>query len=177
MPTYNKKIVYLSDAQRQELFANGSIVVGGETFTYDPTDIYVTPQGVNMSIGTVSTLPAGSNATAAIRGTVDNPILDLGIPCGTDGTIAVSGTTPSITALTGIRYICGECSTLDVILPASGIVDVTFESGTTPTTLTVTPPTGTTLKWANEFDPDNLEANTIYEINIANGLGVAVSWS
>ena len=82
MPTYNKKIVYLSDAQRQELFANGSIVVGGETFTYDPTDIYVTPQGVNMSIGTVSTLPAGSNATAAIRGTVDNPILDLGIPGG-----------------------------------------------------------------------------------------------
>ena len=291
MPTYNKKIVYLSDAQRQELFANGSIVVGGETFTYDPTDSYVTPQGVNMSIGTVSTLPAGSNATAAIRGTVDNPILDLGIPSAVDtpvsdvqldGTsvvsngvaeipvasnstlgvvcvnddgfggllvnqntgeltarralyradlagnsqtmmptpagsqtyvfyglskaagyndgnnvnvgvytepaksaistmltspVSVSGSTPSITALPGIRYVCGECTTLDITLPASGCIDVTFESGSTPTVLTVTPPTGATVKWAGGFDPTSLDADTTYEINICDGLGVAGQWT
>lgn len=89
----------------------------------------------------------------------------------------VSGTTPTIIALPGIRYVCGEVATLDITLPASGIVDVVFESGSTPTVLTITPPTGVTVKWANGFDPTTLEANTTYEINIADGLGVAATWS
>ena len=91
--------------------------------------------------------------------------------------VAVSGTTPTITAVSGIRYVCGEVATLDITLPASGIVDVTFESGSSPTVLTITPPTGVTLKWANGFDPTALEANTTYEINIADGLGVASAWT
>lgn len=91
--------------------------------------------------------------------------------------VQVSGTTPTITALPGIRYVCGEVATLDITLPASGIVDVVFESGSTATVLTITPPTGQTLKWANGFDPAALEANTTYEINIADGLGVAASWT
>lgn len=91
--------------------------------------------------------------------------------------VAVTGTTPTITALPGIRYVCGECATLDITLPASGIVDVVFESGSTPTVLTVTPPTGQTVKWANGFDPSALEANTTYEINVADGLGVAAAWT
>lgn len=85
MTAYNNRIVYLSDAQRQELFSNGSITVGGVTINYDPSDIYVTPQAVNLTIGTVTTLPAGSAATVTIRGTVDNPILDFGIPEGEKG--------------------------------------------------------------------------------------------
>ena len=91
--------------------------------------------------------------------------------------VTVTGSTPSITALPGIRYVCGECATLDITLPASGIVDVVFESGATATVLTITPPTGVTVKWANGFDPTSLEANTTYEINIADGLGVAASWT
>lgn len=118
MTAYNKRIVYLSDAQRQELFANGSITVGGETFTYDPTDIYVTPQGVNMSIGTVSTLPAGSSATAAIRGTVDNPILDLGIPKGDDGEaengLPAGGTSGQILKKTGSADYAAGWETLNL---------------------------------------------------------------
>lgn len=94
-----------------------------------------------------------------------------------NGSVSVTGSTPSITALPGIRYVCGEVATLDITLPASGIVDVVFESGATPTVLTITPPTGQTLKWANGFDPTALEADTTYEINIADGLGVAGSWS
>ena len=94
-----------------------------------------------------------------------------------NGPVTVSGTTPSITALPGIQYICGECATLDIALPASGCIDVVFQSGSTPTVLTVTPPTGVTVKWANGFDPTALEANATYEINIMNGLGVAVSWT
>ena len=93
------------------------------------------------------------------------------------GSVTVTGSTPSITALSGIQYVCGECATLDITLPASGIVDVVFESGSTPTVLTITPPTGVTLKRANGFDPTALEANTTYEINIADGLGVAAAWT
>lgn len=94
-----------------------------------------------------------------------------------NGSVAVTGTTPTITALPGIRYVCGEVATLDITLPASGCIDVTFTSGSTATVLTVTPPSGTTLKWANGFDPTSLEANTTYEINVADGLGVAASWT
>ena len=90
---------------------------------------------------------------------------------------SVTGTTPTITALAGVQYVCGEVSTLDITLPASGCVDVRFTSGSTPTVLTITPPTGVTVKWAGGFDPTSLEANTTYEINIADGLGVAASWT
>ena len=91
--------------------------------------------------------------------------------------VEVSGTTPAITALPGISYICGECATLNITLPESGCIDVVFTSGSTPTVLTITPPTGETVKWAGGFDPTSLEANTTYELNIYNCLGVAASWT
>lgn len=94
-----------------------------------------------------------------------------------NGSVSVSGTTPTINALPGVRYVCGEVATLDITLPASGIVDVVFESGATPTVLTITPPSGVTVKWAGGFDPTALEANTVYEINVCDGLGVAGSWT
>jgi len=90
-----------------------------------------------------------------------------------NGSVTVTGSTPSITALPGIRYVCGECTTLDITLPASGCIDVTFESGSTPTVLSGLD----NVRWTNGFYPDNLEANTTYEINIADGLGVAASWT
>lgn len=39
----------------------------------------------NIQIGTVETLPAGSEATASMGGTAENPLLNLGIPRGADG--------------------------------------------------------------------------------------------
>ena len=48
-------------------------------------DIGATP---NITIGTTSTLPAGSDATASITGTPENPVLNFGIPKGADGTSA-----------------------------------------------------------------------------------------
>ena len=94
------------------------------------------------------------------------------------GSVSVSGSTPTITALPGIRYVCGEVATLAVTVPATGIIDVVFESGSTPTVLTVTPPTGMTMKWANGFDPTSLDASTTYEINIADGIyGVVALWT
>ena len=92
-------------------------------------------------------------------------------------TETISGSTPSIIAQANHRYICGECSTLTVTTPASGIVDIIFQSGSTPTVLTVTPPSGT-MHWPDWFDPTSLEANRTYEINILDGVyGVVGVWS
>ena len=89
------------------------------------------------------------------------------------GSVSVSGTTPTIVAKSGIRYVCGEILSLDFTPPASGICDVVFTSGSTPTVLTVP----STVKWPDWFDPTALDANTTYEINIMDGLGVAVGWT
>ena len=89
------------------------------------------------------------------------------------GSVSVSGTTPTIVAKSGIRYICGEVATLDFTPSASGICDVEFTSGATATVLTVP----STIKWANGFDPTSLDANTTYEINIMDGLGVCCAWT
>ena len=92
---------------------------------------------------------------------------------------SVSGTTPTITAQPGVRYICGEVSTLAITTPASGIIDVVFESGSTPTVLTIdSAKTGVSaIKWAGGWD-ETCEANTVYEINIAEGeYGVVASWT
>lgn len=45
----------------------------------------------NLTIGTVQTLSAGSNATATITGTTENPVLNLGIPRGADGADGADG--------------------------------------------------------------------------------------
>ena len=97
-----------------------------------------------------------------------------------DAPETVSGTTPSITAKPGVRYVCGECATLTIVAPASGCIDVTFTSGSTPTVLTVSSAkTGVTaIKWANGFDPTSLDANTRYEILIDDGeWGMVASWT
>lgn len=48
----------------------------------DKGDTGATP---NLQIGTVTTLESGSNATASITGTPENPLLNLGVPKGADG--------------------------------------------------------------------------------------------
>lgn len=120
-----------------------------------------------------TTQSASDNAVGAYTDAAKSAISQM-----LNGSVTVSGTTPSITALPGIRYVCGEVATLDITLPESGIVDVVFESGSTATVLTITPPTGQTMKWANGFDPTALEANTTYEINVADGVyGVVGQWT
>lgn len=117
-----------------------------------------------------------SNAVGTYTETAKSKISDM-----LSAPVSVTGTTPTITALSGIQYVCGEVSTLDITLPASGIVDVVFQSGSTPTVLTITPPTGMTVEWANGFDSTSLEAVTLYELNIkmvgSKCLGVAGTWT
>lgn len=54
----------------------------------------------DIQIGTVTTLPAGSNATASMGGTAENPLLNLGIPKGADGQSGSSGGTDISLGLT-----------------------------------------------------------------------------
>lgn len=120
-----------------------------------------------------STQSASSNAVGTYTETAKSAISQM-----LSAPETVSGSTPSITAKSGVQYICGEVSTIDITVPESGCIDVIFESGSTPTVLTITPPTGVTdVLWPSWFDPDNLEANSTYEISIENGkLGVVAVW-
>lgn len=84
----------------------------------------------------------------------------------------VTGTTPTITAQADTRYICGEVATLDFTPSQTGICDVVFTSGSTPTVVTLP----STVKF-----PDGeltIEANTTYEINILDGVyGAVMAWT
>ncbi len=54
----------------------------------------------DIQIGTVTTLSAGSDATASMGGTAENPLLNLGIPRGADGQGGGSGGTDISLGLT-----------------------------------------------------------------------------
>ena len=86
--------------------------------------------------------------------------------------VTVSGATPAITAVSGVRYVCGEVATLDFTPCATGVCDVVFTSGNTPTAVTLP----NTVKF-----PDGsftAEANKTYEINILDGVyGVVMAWT
>ena len=85
----------------------------------------------------------------------------------------VSETTPTINGTANTRYICGEVSSISITPPASGIVDVIFESGTTAAVLTVP----SAVLWPEWFNPESLDTNTTYELSILNGTyGVVATW-
>lgn len=157
------------------------------TTTESVTDGSDGEDGTDGTDGTTFTPSVASNGDLSWTndGGKTNPAtVNIKGPAGASGEMTeetVTGTTPSITGVNNHRYICGECSTLTVTLPESGCIDVTFESGSTATVLTVTPPTGYTKEWANGFDETSLDANTTYEINISmvgtKCLGVACSWT
>lgn len=88
-----------------------------------------------------------------------------------NGAIQISGTDPTIIAKSGIRYVCGEVLSLNFTPSTNGICDVMFTSGSTPTVLTL-PDTVKMPEWFS------IEANTTYEINIADGIyGAVTSWT
>lgn len=105
------------------------------------------------------------NAKSAIRS-----MLDIG---GETQTVHVTGTTPFITANKNTRYICGEVATLNFIPSVNGICNVIFTSGSTPCVLTVP----NDVIFPSWFDSTALEANTIYEISISDGIyGAVMTW-
>lgn len=114
-----------------------------------------------------TTQSASSNAVGTYTEEAKSAISNM-----LNGAVQIEGTTPTITALSGVRYICGEVATLDITPCANGICDIVFTSGSTATVLTLP----STVKFPDgEFVP---EADTTYEINILNGIyGVVVAWT
>lgn len=88
----------------------------------------------------------------------------------TDSTTTEAVLTPDY----GVRYIYGELQSLTLVsVPAEGTVDIFFDSGSTATVL-VLPQTGILLpEW---FDPTDLQANTRYELNFADGNLLVSCW-
>ena len=73
----------------------------------------------------------------------------------------VSGTAVTITGEPGIRYVCGEVTTISITPPASGTIIVRFTSGSTPATLAL-PSTVIMPEWWTDT-----EANYTYELCIS----------
>lgn len=122
----------------------------------------ITQSASSNAVGTYT-----DNAKASIKAM-------LGIQDGSTGTVDVSGTTPTITAVENTRYVCGEVTSLSFTPPASGISIVRFTSGSTVTVLTIP----STVKFPEWFDPTTLETNTIYEICVTDGMyGAVMSWA
>ena len=101
----------------------------------------MTGKAPNLFIGTVTTLPSGSNATATITPSgTDSYIINLGIPKGDDGetpTIRVGSVSQGNTANVVIREISGELL-FDFTLPKGEKGDTgekgdKGETGNTPT--------------------------------------------
>lgn len=91
----------------------------------------------NLAIGTVTTLAAGSPATAAIRGALPNQVLDLGLPAGEGSSDPLSGITQ---AQADARYI-----QLTAINAASGVPGLNANKFVDETQLPLPPVTLTVL--------------------------------
>lgn len=129
----------------------------------------------NLTIGTVSTLPAGQEATADIGGTAEDPVLNLGIPKGSDygmNVVTLTGTDITLAAQAETRYICGTLASLEITsLPTQGIVDILFVSGSTATVLDL-PATVQMPEWFL------MGTNQTVEISILDGVyGSVMQWA
>lgn len=125
----------------------------------------------NLQIGKLMTLDSGSNATATITGTAENPLLNLGIPKGAKGdkgdTGSSSGSTLVITNISGttLALTTDKYQTATVVdgteitLPAvTSFIEIHLFFSTT-TDLTLVLPA---CKWQNGNMPA-IAANKTYE--------------
>lgn len=120
----------------------------------------------NLQIGTVTTLDSGINATASITGTTENPLLNLGIPKGENGTggssdtlvtTNISGTTLSLT--TDKYQTATVVDGTEITLPAVTSFREIHLFFNTTTDLTLILPS---CKWQNGNTP-TISANKTYE--------------
>lgn len=86
----------------------------------------------DIQIGTVTTLPAGSEATASMGGTAAQPTLNLGIPKGADGDGA-NVTKDAVVDALGFTPISADDVPVKKVNGATGEVKSTFYVAVTPT--------------------------------------------
>lgn len=94
----------------------------------DPGKDGVTP---DIKIGTVTTLPAGSEATASMGGTAAQPTLNLGIPKGADGANA-NVTKDAVVGALGFAPISADDVPVKSVNGATGATKSTFYVTVTP---------------------------------------------
>lgn len=83
---------------------------------------------------------------------------------------AVSGTSVNLDPEVGYRYVCGELTALTVTSsPGTGGWSVRFTSGSTATVLTMP----NTVVMPDGFE---VEASTVYEINVLDNYALVASW-
>ena len=149
-----------SKADAQTVTALSGAVTGLQTSKADKS--YVDTQLADKASTATATASADGLMSAQDKARLD----------AVGSIVTVFGTTPTITAASGVRYVCGEVATLDFTPCATGICDVVFTSGSTPTVVTLP----STVKF-----PDGsftAEADTTYEINILDGVyGAVMSWA
>ena len=118
-----------------------------------------------------------ADAKAAIQTMIGLTPAQLAAASYTNYIETVSGTTPTITGQPNMRYLCGEVSTISITPPAAGSISVRFTSGSTATVLSVPDSGASAVIWPEWFDATSLEADTIYEIMIEDGIyGMVMSW-
>ena len=74
----------------------------------------------NFTVGSVTTLPAGSPVTVTITGTAENPVLNIGIPQGTQGIKGDTGAVP--------HFAIGTVTTLPPDSPVTVTITGTDEN-------------------------------------------------
>lgn len=135
----------------------------------------------NLQIGTVTTLDAGSDATASITGTSENPLLNLGIPRGENGggetTVQqMQNTDTTVTLQPNILYLFPEMVNLDVTIPQTDQeIHFFFDSGATATTFGLQAQGGGQIY----TDAYSIDANMRYEVSVLHNVayikGVAMN--
>ena len=175
-PVQNKVIKELFDGLDQTVAGIGGRLATAET----ALDGKANTADVNTALSAKANI-ADMNTALALKASTDvatqsaNGLMSSADKAKLDNVgsvVTVSGTTPIITALSGVRYVCGEVSTLDITPCVSGVCDVIFTSGSTATVLTIP----NTVKFPDgAFTP---EADTTYEINILDGIyGAVMAWT
>lgn len=127
------KIVYLTEAQKNELFNFGSVTSNNRTITYSPNDLYVTPDGsvsdvkigdTSLVTNNIATIPVATTASAGLLSATDKTKLD-GIATGAT---ANTGTITGIT-MNGVSKGTSGVINLGTVITAhqdiSGKVDKT----------------------------------------------------
>ena len=152
--------------------ASDSDVKTGEV--YKPISSVRVPSAVFYGLAKAArdtTQAASSNAVGTYTEEAKTAIKSM---LGVEKAVTIGGTAPTITAEENARYICGEVVSLNFTPSTNGICDVRFTSGSTVTTLTIP----STVKFPDWFDSTKLETNTVYEINVLDGIyGAVMTWA
>ena len=146
----------------------GSVIVRVDEAGYTKTRFAFTASGnfVRIAFGHADT------SVAITDDDKDAILAALSLRSVDGGQIPINSATPVIVAQQGAAYICGTVTELSFTPSASGLCEVVFVSGSTPTVLTL-PETVRMPDWWT-----GVEANRTYDLMILNGtLAGVMSWA